>query len=94
MSPNNFKRVFHAFKKRLPFRSFTLELINGQWVEVNHPEALSQQEDLVIFTNPGGTRSVFECGAVVRFVQGTSSATNSIQLQDEPTRTQRKNTKS
>ena len=36
----NFDETLRTFKRRTPFRPFTVALVNGDRFEVDHPEAL------------------------------------------------------
>ena len=48
MAPETFKTVLANFLKQRPFTPFTLELVSGSRIEVNHPEALTLYETLVV----------------------------------------------
>ncbi len=71
MTPNNFKEVLRGFLRLTPFRPFTLELVSGSRIEVNHPEALTLYDELVVCLSTSDIRNVFEYAAVVRFIGGT-----------------------
>jgi hypothetical protein len=73
MTQKDFQKVLTAFCKRSPFRPFTLELLNGSRVEVNHPEALRQQGDLLIYKSTSGIQSVFGYESVIRFIDSTGT---------------------
>jgi hypothetical protein len=75
MTQDNFTRLLRLFLARQPFRPFTLELVSGSRVEVNHPEALEVHSNgLLACSSTTNTRSFFEVGSVIRFltVTGTS----------------------
>ena len=67
MLRRNFEITLRAFQGRKPFRPFVLELVNGAGIEIHHPEALRQQEDLLVYRSTTGAFSIFECEAVTRF---------------------------
>lgn len=71
MSKENFESVLRAFLARKRFKSFSLELVNGTRLEINHPEALQLYQSLVVCNSTAGVRSVFEYEAVVRFADST-----------------------
>ena len=74
MSPDNFVKVLQVFSQRRPFRPFTLELISGGRIEVNHPEVLTLHGDgLVSCVSTTLARSVFEMASVVRFITETGT---------------------
>jgi hypothetical protein len=51
--------------------ALTLELVSGSRIEVNHPEALTLYDELVMCVSTSTGRSVFEYAGVVRFIEGT-----------------------
>jgi hypothetical protein len=65
--------VFKAFTKRTPFRPFTLELVNGSRLEVNHPEAVTLHETFLVYSSSRGIRSVAEYESVVRIIDATGT---------------------
>jgi hypothetical protein len=72
MIEENFNRTLRAFQRFSPFRPFTLELVSGSRIEVNHPEALTLYENgLISCAATTGGRSVFEVTSVVRFLSVT-----------------------
>lgn len=73
MSPGNLDKVVRAFRDRVPFRPFTIELVNGSRIEVNHPEALTLHRDLVVYKSSRGMAGVFECSAGARVLDATGS---------------------
>ncbi len=71
MTSENFARAWKGFSERQPFRPFTLELASGSRIEINHPEAVTFDEELIICKATRGIRSVIECASVVRFIDAT-----------------------
>ena len=71
MKQENFERAVHALIGRQPFRPFTIELVNASRIEVNHPEALTFQGELLVCKSTSGAWSVFEWTGVVRLVTET-----------------------
>jgi hypothetical protein len=72
MTPGNFNKVVRRFNRRAPFRPFTLELLSGTRVEVNHPEALRvYRNGLVRVRSSSNVHSVFEVTEIVRFISAT-----------------------
>ena len=51
----NFDRVLHQLHRRAPFWPFDVELLNGDHVEVDHPEALIVRGGTSIFVAADGT---------------------------------------
>ena len=73
MQWGNFERVFLAFTSRRRFQPFALELRTGCRIEVHHPEAITFQDELIVFLSDTGVRSVFESDEVVRFITATGT---------------------
>lgn len=74
MTPENFKIALRTFAKRKPFRPYTVELLSGSRIEVDHPEALVLQGDVAVYISPKQVPSVFDSGSVSRFVRGKDSS--------------------
>jgi len=68
MTNQNFERTLRAFQKRAPFRSFTVALINGDRVQVDHPEALIMRGGVAVFVSAEGVPTVFDHESVSEFV--------------------------
>lgn len=73
MTRENFEYVLRLFQTRQPWKPFTLELITGSRLEVNHPEALEQKEELLKLKSSSGLQTVFEYRSVIRFLDATGT---------------------
>ena len=71
MTKDNFIRLIQSVNRRRPWKPYTLELLSGSRVEVNHPEALQADGELWVCSSTTGLRTVFECSAIVRFIYTT-----------------------
>ena len=60
MEDPNFQRVLKAYTKRSPFRPFTVELISGERIRVEHPEALVLHKGTALYLDPGGEWTFFD----------------------------------
>ena len=56
----NFDRALRALVKRSPFRPFTVELVSGDRIEVDHPEALVFRSGVAVYISPDGCPTVFD----------------------------------
>ena len=74
MQPALFDETLRAFRKRAPFRPFTVALVNGDRFEVGHADALVVRDGVAIFVAPGGTPVVFDHEGVSQ-IEGDLSAT-------------------
>jgi hypothetical protein len=60
METENFDRTLTAFKRRTPFRPFTVALVNGDRFEVDHPDALVVRDGVVVYIGAGGVPVLFD----------------------------------
>ena len=68
MQADHFDRTLNAFQKRVPFRPFTVALVNGDRFEVDHPNALVVREGVAIYIAPGGIPVIFDHEGVSQFI--------------------------
>ena len=74
MDKSNFDRSLRAFARRTPFRSFTVELVSGTRIEVDHPEAMVFRGGVAVYISQDGTPTLFDHEGVSRFI-GVTDAT-------------------
>ena len=60
MTSEHFERTLRAFQRRTPFRTFTVALVNGDRVQVDHPEALIVRGGVAVFVAASGTPTLFD----------------------------------
>ncbi len=60
MVRTTFERILQQLHRRAPFRPFVVELLNGDRVEVDHPEALIVRARTAIFVAADGTPTWFD----------------------------------
>ena len=60
MDRDTFDGTIRAFKHRTPFRPFTVAMVNGDRLEVDHPDALAVRDGVALFAAPGGVPVVFD----------------------------------
>lgn len=68
MEVDNFDRALNAFKRRSPFRPFTVALVNGDRFEVDYPEALVVRDGVAIYILAGGVPVIFDHEGVSQFI--------------------------
>ncbi len=68
MQVDNFDRALLAFRSRVPFRPFTVVLVNGDRFEVDHPGAFFARDGVSVYIAPGGTPILFDHEGVSQFV--------------------------
>jgi hypothetical protein len=68
MQAENFDHALIALRKRVPFRPFTVVLVNGDRFEVDHATALVVRDGVAVFVGPGGIPVLFDYESVSQFV--------------------------
>ena len=68
MTAENFDVALTAMKRRIPFQPFAVALINGDRLEVDHPEAVIFRDGVAVFYGPGGILQIFDREGVAQFV--------------------------
>lgn len=68
MLAENFERTLRGFTQRVPFRPFTVELVNGRQLVIEHPEALVFRNALVaVYIGLDGALTIFDHESVNQF---------------------------
>ena len=60
MEAENFDQTLNAFRKRSPFRPFTVALVNGDRLEVDHPDAMVVRDGVAVYIVAGGIPVLFD----------------------------------
>ena len=60
MVAEHFQTTIRAFQRRSPFRPYIVELVSGERVRVDHPEALVVRGGVAVFVNAEGAPSIFD----------------------------------
>jgi hypothetical protein len=68
MDRETFDATIRTFKHRAPFRPFTVSLVNGERLEVDHPDAVVVRDGVAIFVGPGGIPSIFDHEGVAQVI--------------------------
>ena len=68
MDRDTFNGTNRAFKHRTPFRPFTVAMVNGDLLEVDHPDALAVRDGLALFAAPGNVPAIFDHEGVSQVV--------------------------
>lgn len=72
MELSNFQRSLRAFQRQVPFRPFTVALVNGDRFQVAPPEALVVRDGVAVFIAAGGEPWLFDHESVSQFKRGPS----------------------
>jgi hypothetical protein len=68
MEAGSFDQTLTAFKRRSPFRPFTIALLNGDRFEVDFPDALLVRDGVAVYLQAGGVPIIFDHEGVNQFV--------------------------
>ncbi len=55
-----FSQALRSFSKRKPVKSFVVELVNGERITVEHPEALAYRGGSAVFISPRHEFTLFD----------------------------------
>ena len=60
MDRDTFDSTVRAFKHRKPFHPFTFAMVNGDRLEVDHPDALAIRDGFALYAGPGNVPVMFD----------------------------------
>ena len=60
MDRDVFTGTIQAFKRRKPFRPFTVVTMSGERQEVDHQDAIVVRDGMAMFAAPGGIPVIFD----------------------------------
>lgn len=60
MDRETFSQTILAFKHRSPFQPFTVAMVNGDRLEIDHPDALAVRNGMAFFAAPGNVPVIFD----------------------------------
>jgi len=60
MTAERFQTTIRAFQRRTPFKPYVVELVSGERVRVDHPEALVIRGGVGVFVSAAGAPSIFD----------------------------------
>jgi len=60
MTPEHFQTTIRAFQRRSPFRPYIVELVSGDRIVVDHPEALVVRGGVGVFVSADGSPAIFD----------------------------------
>lgn len=68
MERHTFDATIRSFKYQKPFRPFTLSLVNGDRLEIDHPDAILVRNGVGGFIGPGGVPALFDYESVSQVI--------------------------
>ena len=60
MDRETFAGTIRTFKRRTPFRPFTVVTVSEGRYEIDHPEAILERDGVALFAGPGGIPVIFD----------------------------------
>ncbi len=60
MGIETFSETVNSLCRRLPFKPFTVALLNGDRFEVDHPKAILVRDGVGVYVAPGGIPVIFD----------------------------------
>jgi hypothetical protein len=66
MVPETFMQSLRVFARRRPFRPFLVELMSGERIMVEHPEALAYNGGAAVYISPRGGYVLFDHESVAQ----------------------------
>jgi hypothetical protein len=73
MNADALELALTSFTARAPFRPFVVELVNGQRIEIRHPEAVAIWAGLVVFRDNHGRFQLFDHRGVCRLLDAETT---------------------
>ena len=71
MTVENFDKTLKAYQKRQPFRSFTVRLVSGEQIDIDHPEAMVIRGGVGVYVSASGAPTLFDHESVSEVIGKT-----------------------
>jgi hypothetical protein len=68
MVGEHFDKTLQALRGRRPFRSFRVRFVSGDFIDVDHPEALVIRGGVGVYISPSGVPTFFDHESVSEVV--------------------------
>jgi hypothetical protein len=75
MTAEDFETTLRAFQRRTPFKSFVVEFVSGDRIQVDHSEALMLRGGVAVFISATGVPVILDHEGVSQVI-GDSTATS------------------
>jgi hypothetical protein len=74
MTAEHFQTAIRRFQRRTPFRQYVVELVSGDRITVDHPEALVVRGGVGVFVSASGAPSIFDHESVSQVIAGSGES--------------------
>jgi len=71
MTTEHFNKTLRAYQKRKPFRSFRVQFVSGEHIDVDHPEAVVIRGGNGVYISSSGVPTLFDHESVSEVVRET-----------------------
>jgi len=68
MTPEHFQTTIRAFQRRVPFHTYFVELVSGDRIRIDHPEALVLRGGVAVYVSTDGAPSIFDHEGVSQII--------------------------
>jgi hypothetical protein len=72
MTAKNFEKTLRTYQQRKPFRSFRVRFVDGEYIDVDHPEALIIRGGVGIYFAADNTPTLFDHEGVASVIGSTN----------------------
>ena len=76
MDRETFESTILTFRRRTPFRPYTVALVNGDRLEIDHADAVVVRDGVGLFVGPGGVPTLFDHEGVSQVVGDLADRTS------------------
>jgi len=74
MTSEHFQTTIRAFQRRVPFQAYFVELVSGDRVRVDHPEALVIRGGVAVFVSADGAPAIVDHEGVSQVIATPADA--------------------
>jgi hypothetical protein len=74
MTTEYFQTTIRGFQRRSPFQPYVVELVSGNRILVDHPEALVVRGGVGVFVNAAGAPAIFDHEGVAQIVAASGES--------------------
>ena len=75
MTTEHFQTTIRAFQRRAPFKPYVVELVSGDRVKVDHPEALVLRAGVGVFVDAKGAPAILDHEGVSQIFEASEEST-------------------
>lgn len=68
VTQESFDTTLRLLVNRRPFQPFTVAMVNGDRLEIDHPNAIALRDGFAFFASPGGIPVIFDHEGVAEFI--------------------------